>query len=90
MDMIGREPRVLSTGEFTGGRATLNVPATSRIRVKATGYETTTQSIFVDTPALLKPTLEIQPEALLDWATYEDIQKTLGQIQLTFEMRSSA
>jgi hypothetical protein len=48
------------------------------------------KSIFIDTPALLSSTLEIQPEALLDWATYESVRKTLSQIQLKFEMRSSA
>ena len=93
LEMIGREPKVLSTGEFTGGRATFSAPATSRIRVKASGYESTTKSIFIDTPALLDTTLEMQLQrlpTLLDWDTYEDIRKTLGQIQLKFEMRSSA
>jgi hypothetical protein len=90
LEMIGREPKVQSTGEFTGGHATFSAPATSRIRVKASGYESATKSIFVDTPALLNPTLEMQLPALLDWATYEDVRKALSRVQLKFEMRSSA
>jgi hypothetical protein len=90
LEMIGREPKVLSKGNFTGGRATLSAPATSRIRVRASGYESETKSIFIDTPALLNSTLEMPLGGLLYWSTYEGIQKTLRQIQLNFEMQPSA
>jgi hypothetical protein len=90
VEMIGREPKVLSAGKFTGGRATFHAPATSRIRVKASGYESTTKSIFMDTPSLFNSALEMQLSGLLYWETYEDIQKMLGQIQLKFELQPSA
>jgi hypothetical protein len=90
IEMIGREPKVVNKGEFTGGRITFKAPATARIRVQSPGCETTEKSIFIDTPDLLNSTLEIQPEGILDWATYERVKKTLSHIQLKFEMRPSA
>jgi hypothetical protein len=90
LEMIGREPKVIGKGEFTGGRAMLSAPATARIRVGAAGYESNTKSIFVDTPSLLSTTLEMPLAGLLYWGTYEDIQKTLGQVQLKFDMKPSA
>jgi hypothetical protein len=90
LEMIGRPPSVIGKGEFTGGRATFTVPATARIRVRASGYESNTKSIFIDTPALLNTTLEMPLAGLLYWSTYESIQKTLGQIQLNVEMKPSA
>ena len=90
LDMIGREPRILDTGQFTGGRARFEAPATARIRVRASGCEPAMKSIFIDTPALLKSTLEIQLPELLDWATYEKVRQTLLQIQLKFEMQPAA
>jgi hypothetical protein len=58
--------------------------------VRASGYESETKSIFIDTPALLNTTLEMPLGGLLYWSTYEGIQKTLRQIQLNFEMQPSA
>jgi hypothetical protein len=89
LEMIGREPKVVSSGEFTAGRVAFSAPATARIRVRVPGCETATKSIFIDTPALLNATLEIQPEALLDWATYKSVRKTLNQIHFNFEMQPS-
>jgi hypothetical protein len=90
IEMIGREAKVLNTGEFRGGHATISAPATARIRVRVPGCETAMKSIFIDTPSLLNSTIEMQLSSLLDWATYEGLRKTLSQIQLKFEMRSSA
>jgi hypothetical protein len=90
IEMIGREPKVVSSGEIASGHAAFSAPATSRIRVRASGCEPAMKSIFIDTPALLNATLDIQPEGLLDWSTFENVRKTLRQIQLRFEMRSSA
>jgi hypothetical protein len=90
VEMMGRTPKVLHTGEFIGGKANITAPATARIRVHAVGYEGATKSIFMDTPALLNSTLEMRLPSLLDWNAYEDLKKTLSQIQLKFDMRSSA
>jgi hypothetical protein len=90
IEMIGREPKVVSSGEIASGHAAFSVPATSRIRIRASGCEPAMKSIFIDTPALLNATLEIQPEGLLDWTTYENVRKTLRKTQFKFEMRSSA
>jgi hypothetical protein len=90
IEMIGREPKVLNKGHFTEGRVTFSAPATARIRVQSPGCEAAMKSIFIDTPALLNSTLEIQPEGILDWASYEAVKKTLNHIQLKFAMRSSA
>ncbi|HVJ06955.1 MAG TPA: CehA/McbA family metallohydrolase [Acidisarcina sp.] len=90
LNMIGRESTLLSKGEFTGGRVTFNAPATARIRVRASGYESAMKSIFIDTPALLNSTLEMQLAELLDWATFEKVKKALDQIQLKCEMQPSA
>jgi hypothetical protein len=90
VEMIGREPKVVNSGEIASGHTAFSAPATSRIRVRASGCEPAMKSIFIDTPALLNATLEIQPEGLLDWTTYENVRKALRQIQLKFEMRSSA
>jgi GTPase Era involved in 16S rRNA processing len=80
----------MASGEVRAGRATLTAPATARIRVRAAGRKDAMKSIFVDTPGLLQPTLEIQQAAILDWSTYEQIRKTLSQIQLRFTMEASA
>jgi hypothetical protein len=90
LDMIGRKPRILHTGQFTGGGVRFDAPATARIRVRASGCEPAMKSIFIDTPDLLKSTLEIQLPELLDWATYEKVRETLLQIQLKFEMQPAA
>jgi hypothetical protein len=84
--MIGREPKTLNWGDFSEGHAAFEAPATARIRVHVAGREVAMKSIFSDTPALLESVLEIRPEAILDWSTYESIRKTLGDLQMKFDL----
>lgn len=90
VQMIGREPKLLRTGTIEDGKASLSVPATSRIRVQVPGYASQMKSIFADTPELLSLTTELQLAELLDWQTYEAIRRILKQVRFTYEMHASA
>lgn len=90
VQMIGREPQILSTGAVEGGTATVSAPATARIRIKVDGYETQMKSIFIDTPELLKLTTEIQPAQMLEWETYTNIRTMLKAIRFNYEMQANA
>ncbi len=87
VQMIGRNPKVVSRGAFANGKAELTAPATARIRVSAAGYDTQTKSIFMDSPELFNPIAEIQLSEMLDWKTFENLRRTLDGIRFRFEMQ---
>ncbi len=89
VQMVGREPHTLDSGPVVEGKAAFSAPATARIRVKASGYTSQMKSIFMDTPALLGLTIDIQPHQILDWATYEEIRRILGKISLDFALQKA-
>ncbi len=90
LEMIGRHPRILHTGAFSGGRIVLTAPSTARIRIAVPGYTSAMQSIFIDTRDLLRAILDIQLPQLLDWKMYEQIRSILGRVHLCFEMHPTA
>lgn len=90
LQMVGRQPHVLSSGKVEGGHAALTVPATSRIRISAPGCAPVTKSIFIDSPEILNLTTEMQLAELLDWNTYEEIRRKLSDIRFVFEIQPNA
>jgi hypothetical protein len=88
--MDGRIPVKVSEIPATGGRFEITVPATARLRLRVAGYAPVLKSVFMDSPSLLDPMLNITPEQISDWATYERIREELGRVMLEFLMRREA
>jgi hypothetical protein len=86
--MDGRKP--VKTGEFpiTAGRFEATVPATARLRATAPGYTPALQSVFMDYPPLLDAMLNMTPEQLSDWQTFEGIRRTLKNVRIDFRLRA--
>lgn len=90
VEMIGRRPRVISTGEVKAGKATISTPAPARVRVSARDHTPQMKSIFMDTPELIKLTTEMQLADLVEWTTYERVRKILSGIDLHYVMQPTA
>lgn len=86
VEMVGRSPRVLFRREAREGALELEVPATARVRVTAPGFQPMTRSVFLDTPEILRSTLETRVEQLLDWSTYERTRRLLSEAHLEFAL----
>jgi hypothetical protein len=86
---LGELPRDGQKHVFAGGESTLIVPATVRVRVEAAGYEPAVQSPFLNNPALVDFITGLAAEDLLDWATFEQVRRMLGETALTFRMNRS-
>jgi hypothetical protein len=84
--MIGQEAVVESRIRFHAGKLSLDAPGTARLRVRVPGYKTATQSILMDYAPLRDLTVNMRPEDLTDWGTFEKIRARLRQVSLVFHM----
>jgi hypothetical protein len=84
--MVGREAAVESRSRFQAGELSLDAPGTARLRVRIPGYKTAMQSILLDDAPLCDLTVNMRPEDLTDWGTFEKIRARLGQVSLVFYM----
>ncbi len=85
--MDGQIPVKQSETHAAGGRFSLTVPATARLRVRIPGYDPAMKSVFMDCGPLLKTMLEMTPERLSDWRLYDQIREQLHSVRLDFSMR---
>jgi hypothetical protein len=83
---VGKEAAVESQTRFRAGKLSLDVPGTARLRVRVPGYQTATQSILMDYSPLRDLTLNMRPEQLTDWGTFEQIRDHLRHVSLQFHM----
>ena len=84
--MVGTEALVESRIPFRAGKVSLDAPGTARLRVRVAGYKTATQSILLDYAPLRDTTMNMRPEQLTDWATFERTRDLLRQVSLDFHM----
>jgi len=84
--MVGTEAVVESRTPFRGGKISLDAPGTARVRVRVPGYKTAMQSIFMDYAPLRDVTVNMRPEQLTDWDTFERIRGLLREVTLEFRM----
>lgn len=84
--MVGKEAVVESRTRFRAGKLSVDAPGTARVRVLVPGYKTTTQSILMDYAPLRDLTLNMRPEQLTDWGTFEKTRDRLRQVSLEFQM----
>jgi hypothetical protein len=87
LQMVGRKAIVRSSITFKNGALTITLPATARLRVTAPGHTPVVKSIFMDYKPLLELTLNLRPEQLTDWRTFERIRTLLGQVFLNVDLR---
>jgi len=87
--MDGR--KAVKTGEFpiAGGRYAATVAPTARLRATVKGYTPELKSIFMDYPPLLNGMLNMTPEQLSDWNTFEGIRHTLQDVQIDFRLQGA-
>ena len=85
--MDGR--KAVKTGEFAiaGGKFEVMVAPTARLRATGPGYTPEMKSIFMDYPPLLNGMLNMTPEQLSDWGTFEGIRRTLGSVRIDFRLQ---
>jgi hypothetical protein len=84
--MVGQEAVVESRIPFRAGKLSLDAPGTARLRVRVPGYKTAMQSILMDYAPLRDLTVNMRPEQLTDWGTFEKIRDRLRQVSLKFHM----
>jgi hypothetical protein len=84
--MVGQEAVVESRSRFRAGKLSLDAPGTARLRVRVPGYKTATQSILMDYAPLRDLTVNMRPEDLTDWHTFEKIRDRLRQVSLEYHM----
>jgi hypothetical protein len=68
------------------GEGTLVIPGTVRLRAEVEGYRSQTLSPFLDYAPLLEFITGLGPDELLDWRTYEEVRRMLGEVELTFRL----
>jgi hypothetical protein len=90
IEMDGRFPVRRSEARAAGGKFTLTVPATARLRARAEGYDPQVKSIFMDCEPLLNSMLEMTAERLSDWSTFENIRARLKEVKLDFTLQKSS
>jgi hypothetical protein len=84
--MVGEEAVVESRIPFRAGKLSLDAPGTARLRVRVPGYKTAMQSILMDYAPLRELTVNMRPEHLTDWGTFEKTRDLLRQVALRFHM----
>ena len=84
--MAGKEAVVDSRFRFRGGKISLDVPGTSRLRIQVPGYQPSTRSIFMDYAPVRDLTLNMRVEQLLDWGTFQKITDLLRHVDLKIRM----
>ena len=84
--MVGKEAVVESRTRFRAGKLSLDAPGTARLRVRVPGYKTAMQSILMDYAPLRDLTVNMRPEQLTDWATFEETRNRLRLVSLAFHM----
>jgi len=85
--MVGREAVVESRIPFRAGKLSLDAPGTARLRVHVPGYQSATQSIWMDYAPLRDLTVNMRPEDLTAWDTFEKTRDRLRQVSLQFHMQ---
>ncbi len=93
MEIVRMDGRTaVKTGQvpITGGNFEATVPATARLRATARGYAPALKSIFMDYAPFLDGMLNMTPEQLSDWATYEGIRRELGNVRIDFRLPASS
>lgn len=88
--MIGRESVVQSRATIHDGALTIEVPATARLRISSPGHAPEVKSIFTDYKPLLDSVLNLRPEQLTDWSTFETIRALLQNAALTVKLQPTA
>jgi hypothetical protein len=84
--MVGKEAVIESRIPFRAGKLTLDAPGIARLRVRVQGFKTATQSILMDYGPLRDLTVNMRPEDLTEWSTFERIRAGLRQVSLEFRM----
>jgi hypothetical protein len=85
--MIGRDAVVQSRAAFHHGALTIDVPATARLRVSAPGHAPAVKSVFIDDERLLDSVLNLRPEQLTDWSTFEKVRALLQGVPLNVNLK---
>ena len=88
--MIGREPVVQSRTAFHNGELSIEVPATARLRISSRGYTPEVKSVFMDYRPLLDSVLNIRPEEIPEWSTFEKIRALLQNVALSVDLKPVA
>ena len=88
--MIGRESVLQSRAAFHRGAFTIEVPATARLRISSPGHAAEVKSVFMDYKPLLDSVLNLRPEQLTDWSTFETVRALLQDAALSVNLQRVA
>jgi hypothetical protein len=88
--MDGRKAVKTADVRIAGGRFSASVPPTARLRATARGYAPEMKSVFMDYQPLLEGMLNMTPERLSDWETFEGIRHTLRDVRIDFRLKAAA
>ena len=80
-------PRDGARHALAGGKGSLAIAGTLRLRAEAPGYVPLCLSPVVDSPGLFETLARFEEQDLLSWATYERLRVMLGSLELEFKLR---
>jgi hypothetical protein len=86
LECIGRLRKTRFSGVFQEGRTKIEVPATARIRVAASGYRPVTKSVFLDHRPVYYATVNMRLEQLLSWDTFVQMRDSLENVILDYRL----
>ncbi len=69
------------------GECRLAIPGIARLRADSAGYMPQTLSPFLDNPALVAFITNLTAEDLVKWDTFEQIRRSLEDVNLTFRLK---
>ena len=87
IEMNGRNPVPKAKVSFRSGRFEVTVPGTARLRVNTSSHVGEMKSVFMDSPQLLETMLNMTPDGISDWSTYEKLQELLDDVRLQYYLK---
>lgn len=86
---LGPVPRPEQSHALPTGEGVLKIAGTLRLRAEVPGYAPLTLSPVLDNPPLMDLITRLEERDLLDWRTFEQIRKLLGEVRLTFALKKT-
>jgi len=86
---VATEPQPGTQHRIQGEVAMLSILATMRLRADAVGFEPLTLSPLFDHPPLIETVTRLEDKDLVDWRTFERIEKLLRDVPLIFALKKA-
>jgi hypothetical protein len=90
LTLSGTVPREGQRRRLPKGETQVSVPGVARLRAESKGYAPMTLSPFLDNPELVKAVTTFTDQDLLNWQSFDQLKKLLGNVELVFRLRKTS